>query len=145
MGLLCLHSDRSFGAGVEDSCQSLRFDQEVLVQKGEVMRSLIRDQRGVSGVEYAVIGSLIAVAAMTAWQATGTKSNDLFCGVAKDLSQGGQDPCNKPKTRKQLCADQGSIWNNDFGYCYGGPTGLPPWERATNAQKDQGKRNPRAG
>ncbi|MBV8687883.1 MAG: Flp family type IVb pilin [Alphaproteobacteria bacterium] len=45
------------------------------------LRSLLRDRRGATAIEYALIASLIAVAAITAFVNLGTGLNTTFTNV----------------------------------------------------------------
>ena len=48
-------------------------------------RSLIRDRRGATAIEYGLIAALIAVAAIGAMQGIGTKLNSTFNNVSGQL------------------------------------------------------------
>jgi pilus assembly protein Flp/PilA len=50
--------------------------------KGRAMFRLIRDRSGVTAIEYALIASLVAVAAMAAFSLVGTNLSSTFSNVA---------------------------------------------------------------
>ena len=46
---------------------------------------LVRDERGATAIEYALVASLIAVAAMMAMQNLGTTVNETFTNVTETM------------------------------------------------------------
>ena len=50
-----------------------------------VLFNLIRDESGVTAIEYALIAALIAVAAISAFQLVGTNLSNTFHGIATQL------------------------------------------------------------
>ena len=48
-------------------------------------QTFIRDERGVTAIEYGLLASLIALAVITAAGLVGTNLNDLFQAVADEL------------------------------------------------------------
>jgi pilus assembly protein Flp/PilA len=53
--------------------------------KGRAMLRLIRDRSGVTAIEYALIASLIAVAAIASFSLVGTNLSNTFSNVASCL------------------------------------------------------------
>jgi pilus assembly protein Flp/PilA len=53
--------------------------------KGRAMFRLIRDRSGVTAIEYALIASLIAVAAIASFSLVGTNLSNTFSNVASCL------------------------------------------------------------
>jgi pilus assembly protein Flp/PilA len=47
-----------------------------------ILRRLLRNERGATAIEYTLIASLIAVAAITAMSSVGTKVNGVMSNVA---------------------------------------------------------------
>jgi pilus assembly protein Flp/PilA len=50
-----------------------------------LFRSLIKDERGATAIEYALLASLIAVATIAALQAVSTQLNTVFSEVSTAL------------------------------------------------------------
>lgn len=50
------------------------------------IRKLLRDNRGVGAIEYALVASLISLAAITGYSSLGTKVNSSFSNVSGTLS-----------------------------------------------------------
>lgn len=51
----------------------------------KVLRQLWKDEAGATAIEYGLIASLIAVAAISAFQLTGTNLSNTFTTVANNL------------------------------------------------------------
>jgi pilus assembly protein Flp/PilA len=51
------------------------------------VRRLVRDQKGATAIEYALIASLIAIAAMTAMIGLGNTVQNTFNGVDNELAE----------------------------------------------------------
>lgn len=51
-----------------------------------ILVKLLRDRRGATAIEYALVASLIAVAAITAFKNLGTSVNTTFNNVNGELS-----------------------------------------------------------
>ena len=49
------------------------------------LRKLISNAKGATAIEYALIASLIAIAAITAMQSLGTNLNDMYSNVSGSL------------------------------------------------------------
>jgi pilus assembly protein Flp/PilA len=58
---------------------------DMIMNAGKVWRELTRDVRAVTAMEYALIGSLIAVAIIAAVGATGTSVGSVFNTLAGSL------------------------------------------------------------
>jgi pilus assembly protein Flp/PilA len=56
-----------------------------LAASARATRALLRDERGVTAIEYGLIAALIAVAAVTVMSTVGTNLSDTFNTVAGDL------------------------------------------------------------
>jgi pilus assembly protein Flp/PilA len=56
-----------------------------LAASTRVLRALLRDQSGVTAIEYGLIAALIAVAAVTVMGTVGTNLSTTFSTVAGDL------------------------------------------------------------
>ena len=52
----------------------------------ERIKRFLKDEKGVTAIEYALIAALIAVAAITAITAVGVNLQTVFNGVASNLS-----------------------------------------------------------
>ena len=52
------------------------------------IRSLVRDRKGATAIEYGLIAALIAVAAIAAMQGLGTSLNSTFTNVSTSLTGG---------------------------------------------------------
>lgn len=52
---------------------------------GKRFNRLLRDTRGATAIEYALIASLIAVAAMTAMKSLGSNLNTTYSKVSNEL------------------------------------------------------------
>jgi pilus assembly protein Flp/PilA len=50
-----------------------------------VLSNLIRDESGVTAIEYALIAALIAVAAITAFELVGTSLSTTFSTIANKI------------------------------------------------------------
>jgi len=57
------------------------------------MRCLIRDQRGASGIEYALIAAAVGVVASGAYKVTGSELSETYCIIAKAFPGDSSDPC----------------------------------------------------
>lgn len=55
------------------------------MQISQSLQQFIRDERGVTAIEYGLLASLIALAVITAAGLVGTNLNDLFQAVADEL------------------------------------------------------------
>jgi pilus assembly protein Flp/PilA len=51
----------------------------------DTIRKLLRSQKGATAIEYALVASLIAVAALTAMQTLGSNVNKTFTNVQTSL------------------------------------------------------------
>ena len=52
----------------------------------KTLTRLLRDESGVTAIEYGIIASLVAIAALTAMRGLGTKLSSNFSTVASNLS-----------------------------------------------------------
>jgi pilus assembly protein Flp/PilA len=59
--------------------------QQHLAASARVVRALLRDQTGVTAIEYGLIAALIAVAAVTVMGTVGTNLTGTFSTIAGDL------------------------------------------------------------
>ena len=48
-------------------------------------RAFVSDESGVTAIEYGLIAALVAVAAITAFGALGTKLSDVFTGISDKM------------------------------------------------------------
>jgi pilus assembly protein Flp/PilA len=66
------------------SWRSCRFESMTNVKR-QAISQLVKDDRGVTAIEYALIAALIAVAAIAAFTLVGTNLSDTFTTIANQL------------------------------------------------------------
>jgi pilus assembly protein Flp/PilA len=62
------------------------FVQELIMTFVKSIRHFVRDEEGVTAIEYGLIASLIAIAIMVGAGALGVKLNDLFQGISDAIN-----------------------------------------------------------